>query len=181
MSAPSLRTQCPCVGFSCLFFPNRQLSTVGCELALPLNSPPAILTSPVTPKSFIRNAYKKHGGVGRESEANAMSTLPLRTLCLFVRISPLSPSSCRLFGLDCRLPLPTFPVTPTRPINLKPFICNAYKKHGGVRVCPPTSALHSPLPPSIFSFQLSTPVNPPGLTSRGTRIITEHRSRITAP
>jgi hypothetical protein len=180
MSAPPLRTQGLCVGLSFLSFPNRQLSTVGCELALPLNSPPAILTSPVTPKSFIRNAYKKHGGGGRESEANALSTLPLRTLCLFVRISPLSHSSCRLFGLDCRLPLPTFPVTLTRPINPKSFICNAYKKHRGVRVCPPTSALHSPLPPSIFNFQFSTPANPLRLISRGTRT-TERGSRITPP
>lgn len=180
MSAPSLRTQCPCVGFSCLFFPNRQLSTVGCELALPLNSPPAILTSPVTPKSFIRNAYKKHGGWDEKAR---LTPCPL-FLCVLC-VSLLESHLLALRAVDClvstvgfhfRLSLSLSRV----PLTLSPLSATL-TKNTGVRVCPPTSALHSPLPPSIFSFQLSTPVNPPGLTSRGTRIITEHRSRITAP
>ena len=50
-----------------LSYPSRRLSTVGCELRLLLNIFPIARTSSSEPKSFIRNAYKKHGGVGDAS------------------------------------------------------------------------------------------------------------------
>jgi hypothetical protein len=132
MSALPLRTLCLCVRISSLSSPNCRLSAVGSELPVLRSSSAGTLTSPVTPKSFVRNAYKKHGGVG-EREAGAMSPLPLRTLCLCVRIFSISYPNCRLLAVSCKLPLPpkTFPATFARLVKPKSFVRNAYKKHGG--------------------------------------------------
>ncbi len=129
MSVPSL---CLCVRNSSISSPNCRLLTIGCKLPLPPTSPPATLTIPLTPKSFIRNAYKKHG-VGGERKAGAMSLLPLRTLCLCVRIPSISSANYRLSAVGCKLPLPPnpFPATLARPFKPKSFIRNAYKKQGG--------------------------------------------------
>jgi|HubBroStandDraft_6_1064221.scaffolds.fasta_scaffold94917_3 hypothetical protein len=45
-------------------YPVCGLSAVGCKLPLPPETFSGTLARPVTPKSFIRNAYKKHGGWG---------------------------------------------------------------------------------------------------------------------
>ena len=62
MSALPLRTLCLCVKLSSLSGPNSRASNVADELVFPLSPLLAILTSPFKPKSFVRNAYKKHGG-----------------------------------------------------------------------------------------------------------------------
>jgi hypothetical protein len=75
-----------------------------------------------------------------------MSALPLPTLCHCVRPSCLSSPSCRLLAVSRELPLPqkNFSATPTHLFEPKSFICNAYKKHGGVGECT-AFARHSPL------------------------------------
>jgi hypothetical protein len=160
-----------CVRISSPSSLNCRLSGLVSELPVLRSFSAGALTSPVSPKSFVRNAYKKRG-VGGEREAGAMSPLPLRTLCLCVRTSSISSPNCRLLAVGCKLPLPpkTFPPTLARPVKPKSIVRNAYKKHGGAGGCPPLAPLHSPLQPSTFNLQLSTPPNPPRLTSRGTRV-----------
>lgn len=74
-----------------------------------------------------------------------MSVLPLRTLCLSVRFSSPTPSIDGLLAVGCELPLPLgpFPGTLMRLVKLKSFVCNAYKKHGGVGCHVRFFALHS--------------------------------------
>jgi hypothetical protein len=146
MSALPLRTPCLCVKFSALSCLNRRQSTVSFELALPLKKFAAALTRPVELKSFICNAYKKHGGLEAESEANAIPALPLRTPGPYFELSPLSLPICWLLAVSCKPPLPlkNFSSALTCPVELKSFICNAYKKHGGVGDYAPRLVRHSP-------------------------------------
>ena len=74
-----------------------------------------------------------------------MSALPLRTLCLCVKIPSLTSSIGGLlaFGREPSPPLSCFPATFARPVKPKSFICNAYKKHGGVGCHVRFFALHS--------------------------------------
>jgi hypothetical protein len=164
-------------------YPGCGLSTVGCKLRLPLGPFPPTLTLPSELKSFICNAYKKHGGVGVGSQSNAMPTPPLRTLCLCVRLSCLSSPNCRLLAVSCKLPvdLRTFPAASTRTPKPKSFIRNAYKKHGGVGDASGTANLGCPSYLS-FGLQVSTinfqPLPP--VISRGSRT-TDHGSRLHEP
>jgi hypothetical protein len=64
MSALPLRTLFPCVRISPLTPAIGGLLPVGCQPPLPLSPFPATLARPVKHKSFICNAYKKHGRVG---------------------------------------------------------------------------------------------------------------------
>jgi hypothetical protein len=65
-----------------------------------------------------------------------MCVPPLLTSCLRVKLSRVPLSSCRLSAVGCRLSFPPIPLPATLAARVKPksFICNAYKKHGGVRV-----------------------------------------------
>lgn len=64
MSPLPLSTLCLSVMISSVSSPNCRLLAIGCKLPLPPNPFPATLARPVKPKSFVRNAYKKHGGEG---------------------------------------------------------------------------------------------------------------------
>jgi hypothetical protein len=81
-----------------------------------------------------------------------MPTLSLRTLCLCVKLSRLSPMSCSLSAVACELSFPRspllasltshtqlienkstlspFPATLTSRVKPKSFVCRSYKKHG---------------------------------------------------
>jgi len=63
-----------------------------------------------------------------------MSPLPLRTPSLYPKLPPLSYTISGLLAVGCRLPRPPIPFPATRKnrIKRKSFLCNAYKKHGGV-------------------------------------------------
>lgn len=64
MSPLSLRTLCLWARISSISSPNCRLSAVGCKLPFPPKTSHATFARPVKPKSFIRNAYKKHRGAG---------------------------------------------------------------------------------------------------------------------
>jgi hypothetical protein len=151
------------------------LPAVGGKLRLPLGFFPATLTLPSEPKSFIRNAYKKQGGVGVGSPSNAMPPLPLRTLCLCVRLSSLSSPNFRLLAVSCELPvdLRTFLASSMRTLKPKSFIRNAYKKHGGVGDASGTANLGCPSYVSL-GLQVST------INFRPLPLVTSHQSRVTS-
>jgi hypothetical protein len=95
-----------------------------------------------------------------------MSALPLRTLCLCVKLSRFPLSSCRLSAVGCEPlpPLSPLPATPTRhlqftenkatlspfrvtlrsPVKGKSFVCHSCKKQGAVGESLPFFARHSP-------------------------------------
>src|SRR5271170_5819185 len=140
MSVPPLRTLCLCVGISPLTPSTGGLSAVGCGLPLPLSASPATFTRSVKHKSYICNAYKKHGGVGE--------------------YVPLSVS---------RSPRPTCSAH-SNACNLNRFMRLLHGSLDTPGVCPSPSPRKFRLQPSTFSFQVSIPANPPRLTSRGTRV-----------
>jgi hypothetical protein len=166
-STPTLDSKLPPYSY-----PSCRLSAVGCELRPLLKIFPVARTSPAELKSFICNAYEKHGGVGVGSPSNAMPPLPPRTLCLCVRLSCLSSPNFRLLAVSCKLPvdLRTFPAASTRTLKPKSFIRNAYKKHGEVGDASGTANLGCPSYVSL-DLQVSTiNLQPlPPVISRGSR------------
>jgi hypothetical protein len=183
MPALPLRTPSLHSKLSPLSFSASGLLAVGCQLPIPPSPSPATHKRPINHKSFIRNVYKKHGGVGVGSPSNAMPPLPLRTLCLCVRLSCLSSPSFRLLAVSCKLPvaLRIFPAASTRTLKPKSFIRNAYKKHGGVGDAKGTANLGCPsclslgLQVSTINFQ---PL--PQVINRGSRT-TGHGSHLHEP
>jgi hypothetical protein len=139
LTTPSLDSRLSPLSFSIC-----GLLAVGCQLPLPVSPCPSAHKWPINHKSFIRNAYKKHG-VGDEREVGAMSSLPLSALSLCLRISSVSSQNRRLLAAGCKLPLPpkTLPTTFARLVKPKSFVRNVYKKHGGVGECVARLAPHS--------------------------------------
>jgi hypothetical protein len=182
MSALPLCTLCLRVRISSLSSPNCRLLAVGCKLHLPPKTSPATFASPVKPKSFICNAYKKQG-VGGEGEAGAMPPLPL---CLCVRISSISSPNCRLSAVSCKLPLPLSPSPATLASRAedKSFVRNAYKKHGGEglpsNICPPFPASAINVLLSTFDSGQPAATHQPRNTDHGSRI-TGHGPRLHEP
>ena len=96
-----------------------------------------------------------------------MPPLPLRTPCLCVKPSPLSPLICGLSAVGCELSFPLsplfatlaghtqiagnkttlspFPATLTSRVKHKSFVCHSYEKHRGVGWHIPYFAHRSPL------------------------------------